>query len=124
MLRLRAAAAVAGCCYGTRCRQARAAPLLRPTIVIDACPHPAACPPETAARDRLGKGHRIEVKPLASILGRLRERQALAIARCGGDGGGRGRQGAQARRAPGVGVHGPWADPDSGRLHPQGPAVV
>ena len=38
---------------------------------------------ETAARDRLGKGHKIEIKPLSSILDRIKQRQALAIARCG-----------------------------------------
>ena len=46
-----------------------------------------ACPPivpaETAARDRLGKGHKIEIQPLSSILGRIKQRQALAIARWG-----------------------------------------
>ena len=39
-------------------------------------------PAETAARDRLGKGHKIEIQPLSSILGRIKQRQALAIARC------------------------------------------
>lgn len=41
-----------------------------------------ALPAETAARDRLGKGHKIEIKPLSSILDRIKQRQALAIARC------------------------------------------
>lgn len=45
---------------------------------------------ETAARDRLGKGHKVEIKPLSSILERIKQRQALAIARCG-DGAGQGR---------------------------------
>ena len=49
--------------------------------------HPPACPmtvpAETAARDRLGKGHKIEIQPLSSILGMIKQRQALAIARWG-----------------------------------------
>lgn len=36
---------------------------------------------ETAAHDRLGQGHRIEIRPLSSILDKLKQRQALAIAR-------------------------------------------
>ena len=38
-------------------------------------------PAETAARDRLGKGQKIEIKPMSSIVDKLRERRALAIAR-------------------------------------------
>jgi hypothetical protein len=36
---------------------------------------------ETAARDRLGKGQKIEIKPLTGIVAKLKERRALAIAR-------------------------------------------
>lgn len=42
------------------------------------------CAAETAARDRLGKGHKIEIKPLSSILDKIKQRQALAIARWAG----------------------------------------
>ena len=41
----------------------------------------SSLPAETAARDRLGQGHRIEIKPMSSILDRIKQRQALAIAR-------------------------------------------
>lgn len=36
---------------------------------------------DTAARDRLGKGQKIEIKPLTGIVAKLKERRALAIAR-------------------------------------------
>ncbi|KAL4543808.1 hypothetical protein Ndes2437B_g01620 [Nannochloris sp. 'desiccata'] len=36
---------------------------------------------KTAARDRLGKGQKIEIKPLTGIVAKLKERRALAIAR-------------------------------------------
>ena len=36
---------------------------------------------ETASRDRLGKGAPVEIRPLSSILDKIRERQAQAIAR-------------------------------------------
>lgn len=35
----------------------------------------------TAERDRLGKGQKIEVRPLSSIVAKLKERKALAVAR-------------------------------------------
>lgn len=57
-----------------------------PTLSAGICRPP---PAETAARDRLGKGHKIEIKPLSSILDKIKQRQALAIARWGafdGDG--------------------------------------
>ena len=37
--------------------------------------------PETAARDRLGKGQKIEIKPLTEIAAKLKRRRELAIAR-------------------------------------------
>ena len=69
-------------------------------------PTAAACaslPAETAARDRLGKSSaEVEVKPLSSILDKLKERQQAAIERQGarrwGRGGRRGWQGTQRGR--------------------------
>lgn len=49
--------------------------------------YPTRAPPykpsvsETAARDRLGKGQKIEVKPLTGIVEKLKQRRALAVAR-------------------------------------------
>jgi len=59
-------------------------PVLTTSLLLLAPPYPAwRLAAETAARDRVGRGHTIEIKPLSSILDRIKQRQALAIARCG-----------------------------------------
>ena len=41
-----------------------------------------ACHTETAARDRIGRGHNPEIAPLSGILAKLKEQRKAVIARC------------------------------------------
>jgi hypothetical protein len=52
-----------------------------PCLVPIPFPFPLPLPPDAAVRDRIGKGRKVDVRPLSTIVEKLRERRAVAVAR-------------------------------------------